>query len=364
MDATLWTLLTLLALATVLALIRSRRRDRCLRDFDGFTVTLAEQGGDLVWGRVCVYPTGIEIEYETPVVAPAGHLERSFIFYRDQFEAMEALYRYAEGLTPEAQRRREAIIARTVNPGLWRRIGRRLRNWVGMVRDALLEGIGLIIGAVRARRPGAAVLSGSPEAQVRALSSEVIGQAGNAFDPLLEAHLFRQVVVEVNRQGRTVSYCGWLKDYTSQFLEIVDAYAQPYDAAPLPLAPYRPGEARLDGLQIRLEGRRLSVHHEGRQMLFVQKIEAGDWQQPMDCVIPPGFTADLLLPPEIDPTQVRVWLCSVERVDMIIPRSHAIVRHAADGSEAYLPALARSVMARLQADRKPESSEITTTQTS
>lgn len=89
MDATLWTLLTLLALATVLALIRSRRRDRCLRDFDGFTVTLAEQGGDLVWGRACVYPTGIEIEYETPVVAPAGHLERSFIFYRDQFEAME-----------------------------------------------------------------------------------------------------------------------------------------------------------------------------------------------------------------------------------------------------------------------------------
>lgn len=110
MDTTLFTILLLLALATALALIRSRRRDRCLRSLQDFHVTLAEQGRDLTWGRMQVYATGLEIEYPQAVVARGGHLERSFIFYNDQFDAMTALYRCPQGLSEEEQERRSSSL--------------------------------------------------------------------------------------------------------------------------------------------------------------------------------------------------------------------------------------------------------------
>ena len=335
MDSTLLTVVLLLVFATALALIRARRRDKCLKDFEDFQISLAEKGGDLTWGRAWIYTTGLEIVYVEPVQAREGHLERSFIFYKEQYEAMDGLYRYPEGLRPEAQERRRRIIEQTANPGFLRRFGRRLRNWISMVRDALLEAASLVLGAARSRAtPGSVVLS-SQEAQIKSLSSEIIGHAGNAFDPLLEKHLFRQVVVEVTRGERRFSYCGWLKDYTSQFVEIVDAFAQT-DGAPLPLAAYAPEGEGNPGVQIQVEAARLSIRNGSDHLLYVQHVEAGAWRRPMGCVLPPGFTADLTLPPGIEAAALRAWVGSCERVDMVVPRTHALVRHAADGSEAVV----------------------------
>ncbi|GIV58471.1 MAG: hypothetical protein KatS3mg042_1384 [Rhodothermaceae bacterium] len=329
MDPFLIGLLSLLVLGTVLALIQTYRRDPCLRDFDGFYITLAEQDGDLCWGRAEIFPTGLEIVYPEPVRAPEGHLERSFIFYRDQYEALDALYRFPGGLSDEERARRERVIRRTARPGLLRKLGRCLRNWIGMVRDALLQAIGLVIGAVKSRSPGTVVL-GSQEQQIKALSSEVIGHVGNAFDPLLERHLYRPVVVELTRQGRKYSYCGWLKLYSSRFVEIVDVIANGA-GTPLPPGDYAPGDAQLAtlGLDVRVEAGRLRLHNQSPHVLFARDVEAGTWQRRLGCMLPPGHTADLVLPPETPPVTVRVGIGAVERFDMVVPRTHAIIRHAA-----------------------------------
>ncbi len=330
MDPVLTTLLVLLALATVLGLIQAYKRDPCLSDFDDFHITLAEQDGDLSWGNAEIYSTGMEITYVAPVRASEGHLEYSFLFYKDQYTALDALYRYAEGLTEEQRARRETVIARTAHPGFFRRMGRRLRNWVGMVRDALIQAVSMVLGLVKTRAPGTAVLS-SQESQIKALSSEVIGNVGNVFDPLLERHLFSKVVVEVARQGKKYSYCGWLKNYSSRFLEVVDAQANSTDTR-LPLRDYTVDDPRLAGLEvsIRVEEGRLTVVNESTHVLYVRGVEAGAWARPMGCVLPPGYTADLVLPPEADANEARVWIGAVERFDMVTPRTHAIVRHAAE----------------------------------
>ncbi len=332
MDTTLLTILVLLALATALAILRARRRDRCLRALDGFHVTLAEQGGDAVWGRARVYATGIEIEYPKAVVAREGHLERSFLFYRDQFGTMAALYRCPEGLPPDEQARRSAMIERTANPGLLRRGARWLRNWIGMVRDALVQAVGMLIGAAKTQAPGSAVFS-SQEQNVKTLSSEIIGHTGNAFDPLLERHLFTQVVVEITADGVTRNFCGWLKDYTSEFIEVLDAYANTPDTRPRPVRPYTPGADELPHLDVRIDGGRLRVTNQSERIFYVEKVTAASWTHPVGAVLPPGYTADVTLPPACDPETVRAWAGTADRVDMVVPRRHALVRHAAGGSE-------------------------------
>lgn len=330
MDSTLLTILLLLAFATVLALIRARKRDKCLKDFEGFHITLAEKTGDLTWGHVRIFTTGLEITYIEPVVAPQGHLERSFIFYKDQYEAMHALYRYPEGLAEAAQMRRARVIRHTARPGLFRRLMRQVSNWIGMVRDALVQAVGLVIGAAKTQASGTAVLS-SQEPQFTSLSSEIIGHVGNAYDPLLETHLFTEVVVELTRKDCKYSYCGWLKDYTSRFIEVVDASANTTEA-PLPLQGYRPNDARCEGVKIWVDEGRLCITNETEQILHVQHVEAGRWSRPMGCVLSPTYTADLVLPPDVDVAALLVWVGAVDRFDVVVPRTHALVRHAANGS--------------------------------
>lgn len=335
MDSTLLTILLLLVFATVVALVQSRRRDKCLRAFGGFHITMAEKGGDLTWGTPTIYASGMEISYAMPVETKHGHVEYSFLFYKEQYDAMDALYRYPGGLTPEQQQRRAVIIHRTAQPSLWRRAARGLRNWLSMIRDAVMQAVTVVIGVAKARQPGSAVLT-TQEAQLKALSSEIIGHAGNAFDPMLEQHLCRRVVVEVTRNGKKHSYCGWLRDYTSRFVEIVDAQANT-QAAFLPAAAYGLTDEVPEGLKLRLDERgRFSVSNQSAWVLHVDRLEAPGWSYEVDCIVPPDYTADVALPTHVDPTTVRVTVGAVQRIDMVIPRTHALIRHAAQAPSASL----------------------------
>ncbi|ARA93484.1 hypothetical protein AWN76_010165 [Rhodothermaceae bacterium RA] len=352
MDPTLLTILLLIASATILALVQARRRDPCLKAMDGFAVTLAEKDGDLAWGVAEVLATGLEIRYLEPVQAREGHEEHSFLFYRDQYEAIDVLYRYPQGLPAEAQARRAAVIRKTAHPSLVRRFARRLRTWISMIRDALMQAVSILLGAAKTRKPG--VVLSNQEQSLTALSREIIGYAGNAYDPLLERHLFRQVVLEVSRGDRTYSYCGWLKNYSTQFIEVVDVFANAPGPS-LPVQPVRPGTPNPAHVEMRLEGRRLLLTNRGEAMLHVARLEAGAWQRPMGTVLPPQGTATVMLPPSIDRGTVQAWIGSVERVDMVVPRTHALVRHAAyrpeghpaEGAEGHMGAyLARQSQAR------------------
>lgn len=339
-GSTLLTIAVILVVATVLALLRTRRRDRCLKAFDAFPITLVTQAHESNWGTADIRSTGLELTYPAPIVAPEGHLERSMLFYKEQYASLHALYRCPEGLSESDKVRRDALIERTRNPGLLRRMGRWLRNWIGMVRDAVLQSVGMIIGVAKAKSPAGGLI-GRHDAQVQSLSSEVVQHSGNAFDPLLEQHLFSQVVVEVTGlDGAVHSYCGWLKDYTSDFIEILDAYANTSNATPLDLGAYRLNDVRLPHQDIRLNEELLHIENHGPRMFYVDRLTLHDWTHEVDAVIPPEGTLTLALPPEVRATirqnmrALRVWLGTVDRVDMLLPRQRAQVRHAAGGSDA------------------------------
>jgi hypothetical protein len=326
MDPTLIAILLVLVIATVVGVLQAHRRDKCLRHFDGYRVTLGEADGDLVWGNLDVYATGLEIRYAAPVHTDQGHLERSALLYKDQYPSIHAIYRYPLGLSPEQREQRAEDLRRTVNPSIFRRFARTLRNWVSMVRDSVVQALSLVVGMAKTRTPGATVLAGQEEG-IKSLSNEVIGYAGTAFDPLLERHLFDRVVVEVVREGQRRSYCGWLKDYSVGFIEILDAVVN--DREGVSVAPFRAGEEPALGVSIRTAGQKVEIENAGAPMVYVRELAHGDWRREMGVAVPSGFTADVTLPPDVPPEAVEVWVGTVQRVDMVLPRSHALVRHSA-----------------------------------
>jgi hypothetical protein len=354
-DSTLLTILILLALATIVALIQARRRDRCLKSFEGFPVTLDRADGNLAWGTLDLYSTGFELRYAHPVEATLGHVERSVLTYKEEYPLITTIYRFPEALSGEREEERLRALESTAHPSPVRRLWRKARNWIALLRDALVQSAGLIVGAVSARSPGLA----KNQAGLQQLSGEALGTAtGAAYDPLLEAHLFRQVAVDLVREGKpTRTYCGWLKDYTTQFVEVVEAFAN--DADTLTELTIVGADAPPTGIEVLYTDGRLQVRNTTDRLFFLDAVWAEAWaasapdpfappgtppaapprpaerrwERTFDCLLPPGTHADITAP-ETDFGQIRLRMGPAGRVDLVLPRALARIRHAADGSEA------------------------------
>ena len=57
---------------------------------------------------------------------------------------------------------------------------------------------------------------------VSQMKNEVIGSVETAYEPLLERYIGHLVVAETLRGEKTVEIAGILKDYTSEFIELLD----------------------------------------------------------------------------------------------------------------------------------------------
>lgn len=330
LDSTLLTILVIISFATILALIRAQKRDRCLTHFDGYHVTLAEKDGEVTWGLIDVRTSGMEISYPDPRVSKKGFWKQSFLFYKDQYEAMDGVYRCTAGLTETQKRSRRRYLERTANPGIFWRTYRMLRNWVGMIRDALVQTTSLLIGVAKSRaQPTAAVLTRDEE-RVSTLSAEIIGHAGNAYDPLLEKHLFTRVIIDVTRQGETHQYCGYLADYTSDFLEIIDAQVNAKEHH-FESKTFTPSEVPVDNLEIDAEEDQLRIRNDTGKMLLLHELRHDEESIAIGAVIPSSFSATLRLGADIDPQELELVLATPDRVDMLVPRSHSLVRHGVSG---------------------------------
>ena len=54
-------------------------------------------------------------------------------------------------------------------------------------------------------------------------SKELVEWFGNAYDPILERHIGRHVVLEVQSpEGETLEYVGVFREYSSDYLEVMD----------------------------------------------------------------------------------------------------------------------------------------------
>ena len=207
--------------ALVAAFIRRRTKDKCLKDFSGDMVTVEDIAGKTIWGKLNVENTGIELVYSEKHRDKQGHDETSYILYKYEYHKIEALIRYHGELSESGKRKREKELKRTYHPALLRRVKRKIQNIFRTVRDSVMEVVNILISQAKRAAPAGGVLS-SQDKYVSQIKQELMGSVGTSYEPLLERYIGRKVVLELIKGDKIFEYSGVLKDYTAEFIEIMD----------------------------------------------------------------------------------------------------------------------------------------------
>jgi len=217
--------------AIVAAFIRGRKRDKCLKAFSGFMVTLEDAAGKAVWGALRVEATGMELLYTQPHTDADGHIESSYMVYKYEYGNIAALLRYHDKLSNENRKRRDTELKRTYHPGWWRRARRKLMNIARTIRDSILEVSNVLLAQAK-KTTAAGGLLGSQDKYVSQMQNEVVGSVDTSYEPLLERYIGQKVVAEFLHRDQPIEQVGVLKDYTADFIELLDVQYAPNPGDP------------------------------------------------------------------------------------------------------------------------------------
>ncbi|MBN2138966.1 MAG: hypothetical protein JW720_14250 [Sedimentisphaerales bacterium] len=221
-----------IVLATGLgAFIRRRSRDKCLRDFEANMATLEDKAGKVVWGRLRVESTGLEFIYHEKQQDTQGHYEASYILYKHEFPNIGAVIRYLDDLSEPNKKKRQRALKAIYHPGLCRRFKRKLLNVFKTVRDSVAEIVNLLMSQAKKATPAGRVLT-SQDKYVSQMKDELMGSVGTSYEPLLERYIGRKVVLELIKGEEIHEHCGVLKNYTAEFIEIMDVDYKPNEDKP------------------------------------------------------------------------------------------------------------------------------------
>ncbi len=322
-DVSLLVTLAAIFAATLLgSYLQTRRKDPCLGAFDGYHVTLQLENGKLIWGELQVEPSGLELCYRR-AVQDGHHLETSYVLYADEYGQIHAFFRFADELTPENQARREQDIRRSFHPNFWQRSKRRLRTFLATARESMAAAVGVLVG--RARKPAARYITDTGETYLKQLGVDAISHAGTSYDPLLERFIGRKVVVEMLEGGEVHEHVGILKNYTADFLEILDVQ-YPF---PQSVSIGEQDHPAADWLEWTRTDEGLVVHNRAPHPLFLRRLVSPDGQEvPLSAVVAPDEEAHIQLPQDF--LHGRMEVRRVRELDMVIPTTRGVIRHRAE----------------------------------
>ena len=349
-DVSLLYTVGLIFFATLIgSYFRSRRKDPCLRSFEGFHVTIERTDDKVVWGVLDVESTGLELVYRDDV-EDSKHIESSYLLFGEEYKDIQAIYRYADQLTPENKRRREQDIRRSFHPGVVERSKRGLRKFIGTASESINEVVGLLVG--RAKKPAGRYINDQSEKSIYRLSENLIGHAGGVFDPLLERILGQKIVMEVMEGDEVHEHVGILKNYSPDFIEVLDVQFPQRQALPL-----GPDGCEGDGcLQVSVEpGKLVAVNPSGEPVL-IQSLHLGAEEKLLNVVVDSGESVDLFLDGPLEQAVLHVRV--VRELDMIVPRTRSVIRHRAERfQKALLDDIIFDVGVLLNANRRQEVQE-------
>jgi len=214
------TIIFIVLAALVGAFIRRICKDKCLKDFSWNMVTMEETSGKIIWGKLRVENTGLEFIYPQKHKDEDGHDEASYILYKYEYTNIAALIRFHDELCERNKKERGKELKRTYHPNVLRRTKRKIINIFKTVRDSVMEVVSLLISQVKKSTAGAVLTS--QDKYVSQMQQEVIGTVGTSYEPLLERYIGHKVVLDFIKGDKILEYCGVLKEYTAEFVEIMD----------------------------------------------------------------------------------------------------------------------------------------------
>jgi hypothetical protein len=341
MDLSLLITIGIIFIATFIgSALRSLSKDRCLKDFDGFHIMVERKDGHVVWGVMRLQPTGFELEYREDVLGDRVRAKTSYVVYKSEYGNIQAIYRYADDLTPENRAKRDRSYQKAFHPGFFRYVVRRIRNFANTAVDSISQVFNLLIGQSKVVAGQAVTAQGQKE--LGGLTKNILGYVGTSFDPLLETFIGAQVVLELTSDGKVEEYVGVFKDYSSDHIEILDVYFPQSLTLKLKRgAASQEGqttsesvavEAKRGEIQAEIDGVMLVVRNRTAYPLFLAAISVDDKEIPIDKTI----DAKGLWRYEFDdqPRSLGINVRTVHKLDMILPRSHSLIRHRGERYQA------------------------------
>ena len=218
-------MILLFTAATVTAIATRRKRDRCLKYFNRESVLILMQSGQWLWGRFIAYPKAMELVFDHPQADKNGICKASYVLYSPEVDGIKKILQPPPSAGTKEHDRWQKEIKRIANPSLFRRFRRWIWNIFNTLRDAVSQSLGMIIGTMKKSSPIGKV-SGADK-RAGDIGNTLIGTVPNAYEPVLEKYLSKQVIVEILEDGKVIEFSGLLQEYSGKYLLLRNVAFQP-----------------------------------------------------------------------------------------------------------------------------------------
>lgn len=220
MDTFGITILIIIVTTLAASYIKRVTKDKCLRSFEGFIVTLELADGSRQCGKLEVENTGIEVIY-VEQRTEGDIIRMSHIIYKDEYAGLNAVLRYHEELTEKSRKKRAEALEKTYHPNILRRIRRKIINFFKLIKDSLMEVAAMISGKLKTAGPAAGVIAGNEKYTGR-VNQELVNTIDASYDPLLEKYIGNVVAIDLKKTEGITRLAGILKEYTQNYIELLD----------------------------------------------------------------------------------------------------------------------------------------------
>jgi hypothetical protein len=209
-------ILLLIATGAVVAALKRPATDACLRALGGQFVLVRLVSGKWIWGHLRLFANCLEVRFaEAHTGKPGAQAKASYLLYEADLAAIDRIVRPAPAEGP-AFYAWQAEVARLVRAGRTRRLWRSVRNGLHLLRDALGQSVGVIVGVFKQRTMLGRV--GQAGDKVNEMGITLLNVVPNSYEPVLETYLCSDVIVEAVRADLVTEHTGLLEDYTAKYL--------------------------------------------------------------------------------------------------------------------------------------------------
>lgn len=219
-NVLLISILLIFLTALISNVMQQRKRDRVLKEMEGFHITMQMQEDKQVWGKMRVYSNGLELIYTDPQQTELGDPTSSYILHQEDLDKVWVFYRFHNELSPQNQQRRNKEVENTIHPGIISRSKRGLRNLLNAFNDAINEAFGVFLNRLKGGMGGSAIAQ--QDTYLKKVSASALGLVGNIFNPILERYINKRVVVVVENENKKDVFCGFLKEYSPAWMSLLD----------------------------------------------------------------------------------------------------------------------------------------------
>jgi hypothetical protein len=325
-NALYFSLLLIILSSVISVFFVGRKRDRCLRDFNGYFCSVFLKSGKEVYGRLRVFGTGIEYEYRDDHHDTQGHLESSFIIYASEFGDMLFLKRFHRKLSAENMKKRFKSVRAVYKPSIFRIVRRKFRNFLSTFQDGITRSLNTVIGMTASRNPKSHLSERQKE--ISGLGTQVVSVVSHSYDPILERYIGYFVVLETVEQSRITEYCGILKDYTQHFIEILNVLEIENVTFQIPAG----FSGEISGVTLAWTGPVLSIKNNCDWPVYLRSVSYKSTVLVFDQLIPETSVFPVDMPGSMDandeiPNLIEVEVSIPNIFDMVVPRPFGLIRH-------------------------------------